>query len=197
MSTVDVVDFESLVREIKMLEAGKQPRLVAIDGRGGAGKTRLAERLQAELGDAVVVAVDDFWLPSAKRPGREIVIADPGSDYDWRRLRDHLLVPLRAGRPGRYQRYDWPTDSLSEWHDVASSGTVIVEGVFSTRDELASYYDRRIWVETPAELCLERGIERDGERGRDLWKNEWMPAYENYIERSNPRARADYVIEGN
>ena len=42
-----------------------RPRLIAIDGRGGAGKSTLAERLQAAVPRSAVVHTDD---PAARPP---------------------------------------------------------------------------------------------------------------------------------
>jgi uridine kinase len=196
METVTAVGFEALSSAIDKTRPRATTKLIAIDGRGGAGKSTLARRLADRLSNVTVVEVDDFWLPGNVRPGRETVIAEPGSDYDWERLRDQAILPLSNDEPGHYQRYDWSSDSLMEWHDLSTGGTVVVEGVFSTREELTALYDVRIWVETPESICLERGYDRDGSAGRELWDCEWMPAYEQYIKTSNPRERADYVVDG-
>lgn len=39
-------------------------RVVAVDGRGGSGKSTFARQLKEEWGDAVIVAMDDFYRPS-------------------------------------------------------------------------------------------------------------------------------------
>lgn len=38
---------------------------------------------------------------------------------------------------------------MAEWHDVPLGSIVIVEGIYSTRNEPMSYYDLKIWNETP------------------------------------------------
>lgn len=196
MGLRDWVDFEELCEKIGAAETHGRTLLVAIDGYGGAGKSSLAKRIGDSLDAVTVVAGDDFWLPGDRRPERARVIAEPGSDYDWERLRDQVVLPLSKGEPTRYQRYDWGSDALMEWHDVPAGGTVIVEGVFSTRQELAPLYDVRVWVETSKAICLERGYERDGDAGRELWDEEWMPAYANYIRLTDPADRADYIVRG-
>ena len=86
---------------------------------------------------------------------------------------------------------------LAEWHDVApQGGVVIVEGVYATRRELASFYDLTIWVECPRELWLARGLARDGESARDRWEKEWMPAEHRYVEEQSPHTRADLLWAG-
>lgn len=196
MDTKRMVEFEVLCVALEKICPQAQTKLIAVDGRGGSGKSTLARYIASKLKNASVVEVDDFWLPGDVRPERAKVIAEPGSDYDWERLRDQVILPLSYNESGYYQRYDWSSDSLMEWHDLPIGGTVIIEGVFSTRDELAVYFDTRIWVETPEEVCLKRGYDRDGEAVRDLWDCEWMPAYARYIKTSNPKARADFVVDG-
>jgi len=196
MERMGWIDSDGLCEKIGRAEAHGRTQLVGIDGCGGAGKSSLAKQIGSTLEGVTVVAGDDFWLPGDRRPERAEVIADPGSDYDWERLRDQVVLPLSKDEPGRYQRYDWGSDSLMEWHDVPSIGTVIVEGVFCTRQELAPLYDVRVWVETPRAICLERGYARDGAAGRALWDEEWMPAYENYVKQSDPAGRAHYKVKG-
>ena len=190
------MDLDALTNAISATVPGSTTKLVAIDGRGGAGKSSLACELADRLDNTTVVAVDDFWLPLSSRPDRDSVISQPGADYDWHRLRDQVIQPLAEGRSGRYQRYDWRDDKLAEWHYVPAGGAPIVEGVFSIREELRDLYDIRVWVETPAAICLARGLERDGEGARDLWKNEWMRAYEQYIVATDPSSYANYILSG-
>jgi uridine kinase len=170
--------------------------IVGIDGCGGAGKSRLATEVRVALASrgrvSYIVPMDDFYLPSALR--YEVRALDSiGSAFDWQRLRREVLAPLRAGKPARYQRYDWPSDALAEWHDVPQ-GIVIVEGIYSTRLELERFYDLTVWVECPRPIRLARGIERDGESARRRWEEEWMPAEDRYVNEQSPHTRADLVF---
>jgi len=169
--------------------------VVGIDGCGGAGKSRLANEVRVALAsrgrDIAIIHMDDFYLPSTLRNGTHA--ADTvGSAFDWQRLREEVLAPLTAGQRARYQRYDWPSDALAEWHDV-SQGIVIIEGVYATRIELEQFYDLTVWVECPRPIRLARGIERDGESARRQWEEEWMPAEDRYVNEQSPHTRADIV----
>ena len=164
--------------------------VVGIDGLGGAGKSTLARRLGADA----VVEFDDFYRPSATRlpPGDP----DIGGNFEWRRLRDQVLLPLSRHEEARYQRYDWGADAMAEWRTVVPRGLVVIEGNYSTRAELRELYDLRIWVETPREVRLARGLERGGTDTRERWLEEWMPEEERYLAAQEPWRFADLIVDG-
>jgi uridine kinase len=174
--------------------------LVAIDGPGGSGKTVLAESLRAALEkvgvSAHIVAGDDFFLPSVSRPHGPPSEKPIGGDFDWCRLRDQVLEPLRRGQTARYDRYDWLKDDLTDTREIPQGGVVIVEGVYSSRRELAALYDMRLWVECPREQRLSRGLERDGETARRRWVKDWMPSEDRYVEEHRPHESADAIVNG-
>ena len=172
--------------------------LVAIDGPGGAGKSTLARLLKEQLKTlgwlVAVVKHDDFYRPSHQRANQQTGLI--GRDFDWKRLRDQVLTPIREGRLAHYQRYDWETDVLAEWHTIFASDVVIVEGVYTMRRELAHLYDLKIWVECPRALRLARGIARDGEKARTTWEEDWMLKEDDYVKTHLPHERADLFVNG-
>ena len=155
---------------------------VAVDGCGGAGKSTLAARIAAEINDTTVIHTDDFasW--------------DNPVDW-WPRLLEQVLQPLAEGRPARYQRYDWEAAELAEWHDVPSTGYLLIEGVTSSRREFRPYLAATIWVEATREIRLQRGLERDGVEARELWLG-WQAAEDAYVQRDQPAAAANLIITG-
>ena len=140
--------------------------------------------------------MDDFYLPSSLRPAAASSPHSIGCYVDWQRLSSQVLEPLARGREARRQRYDWGTDRLAEWHVIPAGGTVIIEGVYAMRAELADVYDLRIWVECPPTVRLERGLARDGAAARDLWVNDWMPAEDRYIAAHQPHDKAHALFDG-
>ncbi|MDZ7547996.1 uridine kinase family protein, partial [Clostridium perfringens] len=160
--------------------------LMGVDGCGGSGKCTFAKETSELSNDITIIQMDDFYLPSNSRINDTPEEKPIGADFDWQRLRKQVLMPLANNEEGNYQRYDWCSDSLSEWHRVSVGGIVIIEGVYSTRKELAGFYDFKIFVDCPRELRLRRGIDREGESGKDIWEKVWMVEEDKYMIEHRP-----------
>ncbi|MFJ4094139.1 uridine kinase [Kitasatospora sp. NPDC089913] len=170
-------------------------RIIAIDGTGGSGKTTLAAAVALNLDGAVIVHVDDFYRPMPDHE-REQLDAEQGYHryFDWERLRDQVLIPLRDGQAARYQIYDWTTGQLGAWREIASGTVVIVEGVYSTRPELARYYHFTAYVDTPRDVCLQR-VRARGENP-EAWIERWRAAEDYYLHTAWPQSRAKLLVRG-
>jgi uridine kinase len=160
---------------------GKQgTRWIGVDGKGATGKTKLADRIAAALPKSVVVHVDDFARPDLQ-----------GWERD--RFVRQVLMPLLAGRPGRYQRWDFDRNAGAEWHIVPVGVPVVVEGVSATDERLGVPWDFTIWIEVPYQVRLARALERDGPERMDRWLTDWMPSEDAYEAAQRPQDRVDLV----
>src|SRR5579863_3829467 len=121
-------DFDELVESIKKTRRKHNTFLIGIDGFGGSGKSTVAQKLKEELENVTIVEMDDFYIHSLKRT-------------DYLRVNKQVLQPLGDNRTAFYQRYDWKSDRLAEWHEITIGGIVVVEGVFSTHPDIADSYD--------------------------------------------------------
>jgi uridine kinase len=160
--------------------AGMTTRIIAIDGPGGAGKSSLAAYLAAEL-EAPIVHTDDF--ASWENP----------IDW-WPELIERVLAPLAAGEPAHYTPTSWGGPDR-EQIVVEPAGFVLLEGVTASREAFRPYLAYAIWIETPPEFRLRRGLDRDGEAARADWER-WMAEEDAYIDREAPADRADLVLPG-
>ncbi len=159
-------------------------RLVVVDGPAGSGKTTFATRLAADLGAAPVVHMDDLYEGWAG--------LGPGV---WHRLESQLLAPLRSGRAGRYQVYDWDAGHFAEWVTVPVSDVVVLEGVGAAARQVDPSASRRVWVEVGEALRMERGVARDGEALRHEWER-WAVSESVHFAADGTRDRAELVVDG-
>lgn len=160
--------------------AGVATRLIAIDGHGGAGKTTLATFIAKSL-EAPIIHTDDFasWENETEW---------------WPVLLEKVLAPLAAGYPVGYTPSSW--GGLPKPPVLIGPGDfVILEGVSASRQAFRPYVAFSIWVATPRELRLRRGLERDGEDARVHWER-WIAQEDAYVAREHPEERADVVLPG-
>lgn len=147
---------------LRLLGRRKRPvNVIAVDGHSAAGKSTFATALADRIG-AVVVSGDDFYrvLDEAERA---VLTPSQGADlyYDWQRLRDQALSPLRAGKAARFHPYDWHANQLADREIILRpSPYVVVEGLFVSRPQLADLVDVAVLVTSRASLRDRRQLER-------------------------------------
>ena len=159
-------------------------RLAAVDGPGGAGKTTFAARLAHALDGPPVVHGDDFYLPMDGDPLRW-----------WRPFAEGVLQPLRAGRPGRFRRYDWRANRYAEDVVVPPAPVVIVEGVGAAWRAAVPYLSVAIWVDAPPDVRVARTDRRDGPEAAGLWRT-WRVSEARHFASDATRDRADLTVDG-
>jgi hypothetical protein len=147
-------------------------RLVAVDGRGAAGKTTFAARLAAALGDAPVVHTDD-------------VHARVGHPW-WPTLEHLVLAPLGAGAP-------WTDPRTGARRPVPP--VLVLEGVSASRRAVTDRLTLAVWLHVDPGPRLARGVARDGPQAAADWTR-----YEDEEDRffaADPAGdRADVVVDG-
>lgn len=185
----DIADF------IKGMVTYDRTFLIGIDGGAGAGKSTFARRLAECITEHPVTVVrnDDFYRPLMERWKGSINDKPLGDDYDWKKLRDEVIHPLRSGRDARFQRYDWLTGHLENWVEVRSGGITIIEGVLTTRNELSDLYDLRIWISCPGEVRIPRMLGRGDTPMDEI--DFWLPTETQYIADHLPEKKAHIVID--
>lgn len=165
-------------------------KFISIDGHGGSGKSSLAKKL-AEFLEAEIIHIDDF--------------TGLGATSDWyKALIDNVIIPATSG--SRYLNY--PKAAWWAGHDPEAvvnqpvTNVMIVEGVCSSRVELRDFMALKIFVDTPRDICVQRGLLRDkgmGGKSDDevlaQW-NQWLEWDDQYFAKDDPLSVADIVVSG-
>jgi uridine kinase len=147
------------------------PRLIAIVGGSGSGKSWLAGRLHRLLGElAARLSLDDFYRDRSHLPvnRRESVNFDDPRAIDWPYVQS-VLRACAAGRPTSLPRYDFSTHTrLSEREHWTPRPLILMDGLWLLlRPPIRRLFDLSIFIDCPSRIRLERRIARDvAERGR-------------------------------
>jgi uridine kinase len=140
-----------IVAAIRAWQAETRQLVVAIDGRGAAGKTTIAFEV-AVARDALIVHTDDY-LGDAQPTDDARPMAQY---YDWEALRRDSLEPA------------------IEW----GSPLILVEGVSSAAPALADLMTHIVLVTTPEAIRLERLRARIKP---EEWDEDWLEAERVYF----------------
>lgn len=152
--------FDDILLRIEGLRQKKSRVVVAIDGRGGAGKSSLARALVSRLTKSAHVEHDWFHLPKAQVVGAH--------RFDHARLISEVISPFQSGAQTlSFLRYNWGylAGIPDGFHDtpttIEDKEILVIEGCETLHQSLVPYLDLTIWVDTDPEVSLERGIRRD------------------------------------
>jgi uridine kinase len=157
-------------------------RVVAIDGRSGAGKTSLAEVLGGELGAPVVSLEDLYGGWDGLEHGIDLLVSE-------------VLVPFAGERAAWVPRYDWLTREWAEPVLLEPPEVLIVEGVGAAARRAAAFESLLVWLEAAPAARKRRALGRDGETFAPHW-DMWAAQEEAMLARERTPERADVVIDG-
>ncbi|GAA3626182.1 4-amino-4-deoxychorismate synthase [Lentzea roselyniae] len=175
-----------VVRRLRAAAPGAgRPQVIAIDGRGGAGKSTLAERLRAMVPASGVVHTDD--------------IAWHHAYFDWADLlAEHVLRPLHRGEAVEFRPRAWiERDRPGAIRVPAGLDVVWVEGTGIIREALAPWLDASVWIQGDLDEQNRRLVARDGDSAAQrehvaAWLAEELP----FMLREQPWHRATIVVAG-
>jgi hypothetical protein len=179
-----VSDVVQRLRDASPGVAGR-PRLIGIDGRGGAGKSTLFERLQPTFPRSEVVHTDD--------------IAWNHAFFDWTDLMiENVMRPLHRGEAVEFRPLAWiEHDRPGTIRIPAGLDVVWIEGTGIIREELAPWLDASIWVQGDLDEQESRLVARDGNSPAQQqhianWLAEELPL----LLREQPWQKATIVVAG-
>jgi len=168
-----------------------RPAVVAIDGRGGAGKSTLAQRLHVAVTPSAVVHTDD--------------VAWHHSFFGWHELlAQGVLQPTREGRPVSYRPPAWQERGRAGAVEVpAGLDLLFVEGTGAGRRELSHLVDAVVWVQSDLHEAKRRALARDVAEGTapgaaqaEAFWHEWMAEEIPFLAEQRPWDRACCMTAG-
>jgi uridine kinase len=157
-------------------------RVLAIDGRSGAGKTTLTRAVRQALDPRpAVVHLDAIY------PGWD------GLAEGAQRLHEWVLAPLAEERPAGYRRYDWERGEYRGWLRLRAEPVLIVEGVGVGSLSCAPYLSLLVYLDAPEPVRYARAMARDGDTYRPHWQR-WADQERALLAGDDVRGRADVVL---
>jgi uridine kinase len=155
-------------------------RVVAIDGRSGAGKTSLAETIGGQLNAPVVSLEGLYGGWDGLERGIDLLVSE-------------VLEPLAGGRAARVPRYDWVAGEWASPVVMQPPSVLIVEGVGAGARRAASFESLLVWLEVPTPVRKGRALGRDGETFAPYW-DQWAAQEDLMLTRERTPDRADVLI---
>jgi len=180
------------------------PVVLAIAGCSGSGKSTLAAELARTLG-GVHFHLDNYYLDLSHLPlaQRKAENFDDPSLIESPLLAAHVAAMSRGENIQR-PLYDFATYTRipDRTETVEPGAFLLVEGLFALfYPELLPFYNLRVYIETPDDVCFERRLKRDiEERGRTpesvrrQYEATVRPCSVAFVRPS--AAHADLIVEG-
>lgn len=131
--------------------------VVAIDGRSGSGKSRLADRLSLRS-PAQILHMDGLY------PGW-------GGLAEGSRTLVRVLQQRAGGEIVRVRQWDWVANKFRDGVLLRPDVPLIVEGCGSLTRASAPLLTASVWLDAPEDLRRRRATERDSD---DTWWDGWM-----------------------
>lgn len=192
-------ELTQLKEAIAKLLLYKQPVVVAMDGPSGSGKSTLTKALCKEL-DAVRIDQDDFYCGGSYRHLAEMTDEQRAAyEIDWQRMRSQVLEPLLQGKNASYHPFDWDhqeeTNLSSEVIELEPAPVIIIDGVFSAREELQDLVDLSVLVTLDRAVRKERIVSREGQGAKDPLNDLWDKAETYYFDHIRSPESFDLVVK--
>lgn len=189
--------YDDLLARVRDLRADPADvPVVAISGHGGAGKSTLAARLAADLGqhEDQVVGSDAFYATTCG--------PDAGlwEQHDWTALEAVVRTARQVPPPTRltYAWRWWTGETGVE--DQPMPSVLLVEGIRLLGEHTRDWFDLSVWIDLDPEVAGARAVARnrlqgDDQAELDLWDTKWIPEGHTYESTAHPRERADVVLQ--
>ncbi len=187
----------------RVRDSHTRPIVVALDG-GSGGWQIYTCRGGATTSGAAHVLLDDFYTTSVPEAElrRRCVEDRLRAVFDWERVRQLALEPLRAGQAGRWHAFDFlsglrPDGTFGLRRDVtevAPAPVILLEGSYSASPELADLIDLAVLIDVPIRERHRRAAARDDPEFLTRWHSLWDDVEAYYFTHVRPVRSFDLVV---
>jgi|SRR3989344_4424987 len=142
------------------------PKIILIAGESGSGKTTFIDKALRYV-DAIVISMDNFYFGKndCHRPSDVAVWGNDPNYCDIESL-VQVVTQLKQGEPTLIPQYSFIIQDRVKPIVVIPTKYIIVEGLWAlTFPKLRELADRKIYIEAPEAVRIERRIGRDDVRG--------------------------------
>ncbi len=171
--------------------AEKGSAILALDGFCASGKTTLAKRL-ANIFDARVIHMDDFFLPLEKRTPERF--AEAGGNVDYERFYDEVVTHL-SNESLTYGVFDCTEMKVTHQSTLAQTPVTIIEGAYAMHPHFGMYADTLVFMETDSSEQQKRILARNGEEKLTRFVKRWIPFEQKYEKTFAIRQKCAYLIQ--
>ena len=172
--------------------------IIAIDGCGGAGKSTLCQALAAEIepwARPQVLKLDNFYHPLSAVQRAQLQQAQARQAYfNATEFKKNLLDPLARGVSAGYKPFHWLDGESDQSVELAPSGVLLLDGVFSFSKPLRDRVDLSLFVDTPLQLRKQRLIARP--QLDTAWVNHWQSTESWHHQHEHTLTAVDFVVSG-
>ncbi|MCL2518155.1 MAG: AAA family ATPase [Oscillospiraceae bacterium] len=162
--------------------------VMAIDGKCGAGKTTLANKIR-EIYNCDVICMDDFFLPLDLRTDERL--NEPGGNIHYERFIEE--VADKIDNTIEYKIFDCSRMDFNGTKTIHPQQLLIVEGSYSLHPKFAYIYNLKVFVDVAEEEQLRR-IKKRSPQLYNKFKNIWIPMENRYFAEFKIKESCDVVV---
>lgn len=189
-------------------QMNKKPYLIGVSGGSGSGKTFFLNSFLHHFNpsDICLISQDHYYVPAGELTAEQnkLYNFDVPSRIDEDLFMDDIQKILNGETIYKKEyHYHISRAEPPKILEIKPAPIVVVEGLFVLYfQRMAELFDMKIFIDSDADIALQRRIKRDiEERGLDLenvmykWTNHILPAYQTYLRPY--RETADRIVINN